>query len=114
VAQAGGWPRREVEHYNHGFANRTLWPKLHGPIEQRVFEGRWWTAYCDVNEGFAAVEASRRRLRWVHDYHLMLVPSLLRRARVREPIGFFLHPDLHARDLDRRPGARGERPLGGD
>jgi trehalose 6-phosphate synthase len=94
--------RRGVEHYYHGFANRTLWPLLHGLIEQPVFEGRWWTAYCDVNERFAAVEAGGGGLRWVHDYHLMLVPSLLRRARVRGPIGFFLHvpfppPEIYAR-----------------
>ena len=94
--------RREVEHYYHGFANRTLWPLLHGLIEQPVFEGRWWTAYCDVNERFAAVEAGGGGLRWVHDYHLMLLPSLLRRARVRGPIGFFLHvpfppPEIYAR-----------------
>jgi trehalose 6-phosphate synthase len=93
--------RREIEDYYHGFANRTLWPLLHGLIEQPVFEGRWWTAYRDVNERFAAVDASRGGLRWVHDYHLMLVPSLLRRAGA-VPIGFFLHvpfppPEIYAR-----------------
>ena len=94
--------RREVEDYYHGFANRTLWPLLHGLIEQPVFERRWWAAYRDVNERFAAVETGGDGLRWVHDYHLMLVPSLLRRARVREPIAFFLHvpfppPEIFAR-----------------
>nr|MBA2626765.1 trehalose-6-phosphate synthase [Gemmatimonadales bacterium] len=93
--------RREVEDYYHGFANRTLWPLLHGLIEQPVFERRWWTAYRDVNERFAAVEVGSDGLRWVHDYHLMLVPSLLRRAGAG-PIGFFLHvpfppPEVYAR-----------------
>jgi trehalose 6-phosphate synthase len=93
--------RREVEHYYHGFANRTLWPLLHGLIEQPVFERRWWTAYRNVNERFAAVEARGGGLRWVHDYHLMLVPSFLRRAQTG-PIGFFLHvpfppPEIYAR-----------------
>jgi trehalose 6-phosphate synthase len=93
--------QREVEDYYHGFANRTLWPLLHGLIEQPVFERRWWRAYCDVNERFAAVEAGGRGMRWVHDYHLMLVPSLLRRGHAG-PIGFFLHvpfppPEVYAR-----------------
>ncbi len=93
--------RREVEHYYHGFANRTLWPLLHGLIEQPLFERRWWTAYREVNERFAAVEAGRGGLRWVHDYQLMLVPSLLRRAQTG-PIRFFLHvpfppPEIYAR-----------------
>jgi trehalose 6-phosphate synthase len=29
--------RREVEDYYHGFANRTLWPLLHGLVEQPLF-----------------------------------------------------------------------------
>jgi trehalose 6-phosphate synthase len=93
--------RREVEDYYHGFANRTLWPLLHGLVEQPVFERRWWTAYGDVNERFAAVEVGSGGVRWVHDYHLMLAPGLLRRAGVG-PIGFFLHvpfppPEVYAR-----------------
>ena len=93
--------RREVDDYYHGFANRTLWPLLHGLVEQPVFERRWWKAYRDVNERFAAVEVDGGGLRWVHDYHLMLVPSLLRRAHAG-PIGFFLHvpfppPEIYAR-----------------
>jgi trehalose 6-phosphate synthase len=83
--------RREVEDYYHGFANRTLWPLLHVLIEEPVFERRWWKAYCDVNERFAQVETHGGGLRWVHDYHLMLVPGLLRRAHAAGPIAFFLH-----------------------
>jgi trehalose-6-phosphate synthase len=49
--------RREVEDYYHGFANRTHWSLLHGLVEQPVFERRWWRAYRDLNERFAAVEA---------------------------------------------------------
>ncbi len=93
--------RREVEDYYHGFANRTLWPLLHGLIEQPLFERRWWRTYRDVNERFAAVDAGAKGMRWVHDYHLMLVPSLLRHAHAG-PIGFFLHvpfppPEVYAR-----------------
>src|SRR5690606_18017990 len=39
---------------------------------------------------------------WVHDYHLMLVPGMLRQTVPASPIGFFLHipfppPELIAR-----------------
>ena len=74
--------RREVADYYHGFSNRTLWPLLHGAIEQPVFDRGWWQTYAAVNERFAAAETGRRALRWVHDYQLMLVPELLR-AHVR-------------------------------
>jgi len=93
--------------YYHGFSNRTLWPLLHGLVEQSLFERRWWDAYTSANERFAAAaldHVGRRgdALLWVHDYHLMLVPALLRRHTGDCPIGFFLHvpfpaPELFAR-----------------
>jgi alpha,alpha-trehalose-phosphate synthase [UDP-forming] len=94
--------RRQVDDYYHGFSNRTLWPLLHGLIEEPLFERRWWRAYREVNELFAAAPTGGEGLRWVHDYHLMLVPALLRRAGVPGPIGYFLHvpfpaPEIFAR-----------------
>ena len=98
--------RREVEDYYHGFANRTLWPLLHGWVQEPVFERSWWRAYRAVNERFAAapveVDDARSPILWVHDYHLMLLPALLRSTRPGCPIGFFLHipfpaPELFAR-----------------
>ena len=98
--------RREVDAYYHGFANRTLWPLLHGLVEQPVFDRTWWRAYRTVNERFAAVAGRgggrAAPLAWVHDYHLMLVPALLRNAGFRGPVAFFLHvpfpaPELFAR-----------------
>jgi trehalose 6-phosphate synthase len=88
----------EVDDYYYGLANRALWPLLHGLIEQPVFERRWWHAYRDVNERFAAVETGRTGLHWVHDYHLMLVPSLLRQAH-GGPITFFLHVPFPAAEI---------------
>jgi len=99
--------RPTVDGYYHGFSNRTLWPLLHGLVEQPLFERRWWDAYSRANERFAAAALDRVRRRgdallWVHDYHLMLVPALLRRHTGDCPIGFFLHvpfpaPELFAR-----------------
>jgi trehalose 6-phosphate synthase len=95
--------RREVADYYHGFSNRTLWPLLHGLIEQPVFDRDWWAAYRTVNERFADADVGRgAQLRWVHDYQLMLVPQLLRERSGRGPIGFFLHipfpaPEIFAR-----------------
>jgi Glycosyltransferase family 20 len=77
--------RREVAGYYHGFSNSTLWPLLHGAIEQPVFDLGWWQTYAAVNERFAAAETGRRAMRWVHDYQLMLVPELLRAYGARGP-----------------------------
>src|SRR5205809_68759 len=59
-----------------------------------VIERRWWRDYCAVNERFAhrALEvAPPNALLWVHDYQLVCVPNVLRRAGSTRPIGFFLH-----------------------
>lgn len=84
--------RREVDAYYHGFANRTLWPLLHGLVEQPTFERSWWDAYRFVNGRFADADPSgEAAFRWVHDYHLLLLPALLRERGAPGRIGFFLH-----------------------
>ncbi len=97
----------QVRDYYHGFSNRTLWPLLHNAIEKPVYHRTWWHSYREVNARFAeateqALQQHDDALLWVHDYHLMLVPQLLRARRPEQPVGFFLHvpwpsPDIYAR-----------------
>jgi trehalose 6-phosphate synthase len=97
----------QVRNYYYGFSNQTLWPLLHDAIEKPRFERAWWYTYRDVNAVFAdralaALGEQPGALAWVHDYHLMLVPQLIRGRRPDQPIGFFLHvpwpsPDIFAR-----------------
>lgn len=94
--------RRVADDYYHGFANRTLWPLLHGLVEQPLYDRGWWRAYREANEAFAAADAPGPGIRWVHDYHLLLLPELLRRRGTDGPIAFFLHipfpaPEIFAR-----------------
>ncbi len=80
--------------YYHGFANRTLWPLYHDAIRTPEFHRRWWRAYTEVNHRFARAAAKAARpgdLVWVHDFHLQLVPKMLRELRPDVRIGFFLH-----------------------
>lgn len=70
------------------------------------FEDEPWQAYQRVNEIFAdrvAKEARDGHLIWVHDYHLMLLPGLLR-ARLAQQgkrcaIGFTFHTPFPAPDF---------------
>lgn len=81
------------DHYE-GFANATLWPLYHDAVEQPVYHRRWWEAYQRVNQRFAEAAAEVAEpggLVWVQDYHLQLVPGLLRDLRPDLRIGFFLH-----------------------
>ena len=97
----------QVRQYYHGFSNATLWPLLHDAIEKPRFERSWWRSYQDVNAMFAGVAMgalSERQdaIAWVHDYHLTLVPRLIRERRRDQAIGYFLHipwpaPEIFAR-----------------
>ena len=86
--------RGEVERHYHGMSNRTLWPLLHGLVEHYSLDHRNWPTYRAVNERFAEhVEAlaDDDTLLWIHDYHLMLLPRMLRTRNADARIAFFLH-----------------------
>lgn len=99
--------------YYDRFSNRLLWPNMHSMFTSFMPNSKDWTAYKEMNRRFAmAVKSavgSDEDLIWVHDYHLMLVPQLLRAMGVKNRIGFFLHtpfpsPEFifglpHAREL---------------
>jgi len=95
----------EVAGHYEGFSNGCLWPLYHDSIEQPGFHRTWWDAYRSVNKRFAdvvAVEAPPASIVWIHDYHLQLVPSLLRELRPDLRIGFFLHTPFPAPELFHR------------
>lgn len=84
----------ELEEFYEGFANATLWPLCHDLIAAPQFDRRWWESYSEVNRRFAeaaAGAAAPGATVWVHDYHLMLVPRLLRDLRPDVRIGYFHH-----------------------
>jgi trehalose 6-phosphate synthase len=84
----------EVEDYYEGFSNATLWPLYHDAIAPPQFRREWWDTYVIVNQRFAdhvAEVAAEGAVVWVQDYHLQLVPQMLRLQRPDLRIGFFLH-----------------------
>ncbi|GIG14771.1 trehalose-6-phosphate synthase [Catellatospora methionotrophica] len=84
----------DVEGYYEGQSNATIWPLYHDGVEQPVFDRAWQDRYRAVNLRFAqaaARVAAPGALVWVHDYHLQLVPGMLRELRPDLRIGFFLH-----------------------
>ena len=85
--------------YN-GVANRTLWFVLHllfAPASEPSFGAafwRDWEAYEAYNAMFAdalALEAAQGAAVLIQDYHLMLVPGLLRKLRPDLRISHFTH-----------------------
>lgn len=84
----------EVDNFYYGFSNRILWPLAHYFNERMDVRPRFWEDYREINERFAdriAEVYQEGDVIWVQDYHLMLVPKLLRDRLPDASIGFFFH-----------------------
>ncbi|KAK9893591.1 glycosyltransferase family 20 protein [Cystobasidium minutum MCA 4210] len=67
-------------HYN-GFSNSILWPLFHYHPGEMLFDETNWLAYRETNLLFAEAivnEIKTGDMVWVQDYHLMLLPMMLR------------------------------------
>jgi len=80
--------------YYNGFSNSVLWPLFHYFSSLVEYESKFFDAYVQVNQQFAAKLAPLLQPDdqvWIHDYQLMLLPHLLRQKKPNATIGFFLH-----------------------
>jgi len=97
-------PSELARRFYEGYANQTLWPLFHN----------FATSFASDPEGWAAYVAANRRFRdavlehlgpgdtvWVHDYHLMLLPRLIRDVAPEAKVGFFLHVPFPASETFR-------------
>ena len=86
--------QNDVEDFYYGLSNKTLWPLFHYFTEFSTFDNKQWESYKKVNQKFADVVISNLsdgdRV-WIHDYQLMLLPSMIRKIKPNVTIGFFLH-----------------------
>jgi trehalose 6-phosphate synthase/phosphatase len=91
----------EIESFYQGFCNKTIWPLFHYFPAYATYNEDHWTQYVKVNRYFcrALLEILRPRdILWVHDYHLMLLPAMLREELPSSKIGFFcIYPFLITR-----------------
>ncbi|KIK68474.1 glycosyltransferase family 20 protein [Collybiopsis luxurians FD-317 M1] len=94
------------------FCHQVLWPALHyaipdAPKTRLFYESASYKQYVSVNWEFARRIAEVWRegdIVWVNDYHLMLVPLMLRRSGLilsTAPIGFFLHVSFPSSEIFR-------------
>ena len=94
----------QVQRYYYGFSNGALWPLCHFFEAHVVYDDEEWEAYVEVNRLFCDAVAEEVRgdeLIWVHDYHLFLLPDLLRQRFPEARIGFFLHTPFPPSELFR-------------
>lgn len=94
----------QCDDYYNGFCNTVLWTLFHyvplsldswHSLAQTQSMQNQWAAYQKANRAFAdtvlKVHESTRDIVWLHDYHLMLVPDMLKEAVPKMKVGWFLH-----------------------
>lgn len=82
------------ESFYAGFCNKTIWPLFHYFPSYTEYDPEFWDSYEKVNQIF--FESLEEIIQpgdmvWIHDYHLLLLPGLLRAKFPTLEIGFFLH-----------------------
>lgn len=76
--------------YYNGCCNATLWPLFHSMPDRAQFDSQHWRNYYDANKEFAVCtikalnslpkSAPDEPLVWLHDYHLMLAATWIRKV----------------------------------
>ncbi|EGG24795.1 glycosyltransferase [Cavenderia fasciculata] len=94
-----------VDNYYKGYCKIGLWPLIHYQLNFVRLETQWWDSYVQVNQLFCdkIVELYRPGdVIWVHDYHLMLLPAMVKKALGNKvSIGFFFHAPFPSYELFR-------------
>ena len=102
----------ELEHtFYFGFCRSFLWPTFHNVIKSRCFAQKVWRAYCTANRKFAdkVIEVyDSGDLIWVHDYHLLLLPSYILRKLRTARVGLSLHTPFPSSEIFRTIPVRDE------
>ncbi len=94
----------EITQFYEGFSNEILWPVFHYMSTYANFETTYWEYYKSVNQKFCDAVlkvAEPNDVIWVHDYQLLLLPTLLRKQVPDLTIGFFLHIPFPSYELFR-------------
>jgi alpha,alpha-trehalose-phosphate synthase [UDP-forming]/trehalose-phosphatase len=84
----------EINNFYHGYSNHVLWPLCHISLDRVYFRKKYWYDYIRSNEKFAKAvleEVSPRSVVWIHDYHLCIVPKILREKYPELAISHFWH-----------------------
>ncbi|XP_004309955.1 PREDICTED: probable alpha,alpha-trehalose-phosphate synthase [UDP-forming] 11 [Fragaria vesca subsp. vesca] len=110
-------PTEILNKFYHGFCKHYLWPLFHymlpmTPSHGARFDRALWQAYVSANKAFAdrmiEVLNPDEDYVWIHDYHLMVLPTFLRKRYYRVKLGFFLHSPFPSSEIYRTIPVREE------
>jgi trehalose 6-phosphate synthase len=90
------WMNKAEENgYYYGFANEAFWPLCHIVYTKPKFDESDWKYYKMINERFAKAILEeindKEAIVFLQDYHLTLVPKMLKKANPKVKIAHFWH-----------------------
>ncbi len=84
----------EYEYFLHEFSKNTIWPLFHYFPQDTSYNDQAWESYNAVNQLYAEKLASIMNegdILWIHDYHLLPLPKMVRELIPGVSIGLFIH-----------------------
>lgn len=85
---------KEEDGFYEGFCNNQIWPLFHYFTHLVDFSKEDYKLYKNANESISKYVSNFLNPNdtiWIHDYHFLLLPKLLRNFSSSLEIGFFLH-----------------------
>lgn len=104
-------PKDLYEEYYDGVSNDLLWPLFHYESQYAKFAQNKWLSYKKANQLMAdeiIKIANNGDTVWIHDFHFLLVPKMVKDQNPNVHIGFFLHIPFPSFEIFRQLPVREE------
>jgi trehalose 6-phosphate synthase/phosphatase len=84
-----------VKNGGQGYANQVLWPLCHVTLDRVSYRKAFWAGYEALNRCFAGTVLDELgkwpAAVWIHDYHLGLLPALIKQSSPHTSVCHFWH-----------------------
>jgi trehalose 6-phosphate synthase/phosphatase len=103
--------KKKYDAYYNKFANDSLWPLFHYETQHSTFSKAGWEAYQYANQlmGDEILKmCGPDDTIWIHDFHFLLLPQILKKKKPNLKVGFFLHIPFPSSEIFRQLPVREE------
>lgn len=104
-------PKNIYHHYYNGYSNNVIWPLFHYERSMVLHSDQGWKNYIEANQIVADAilkTAKEEDSIWIHDFHFMLVPGMVKEKNPKLHVGFFLHIPFPSSEIFRELPQRKE------